>query len=123
MNHPFARLIGLEISDARNGRSECFLVTDPTRHYNPHGVVHGAVLYAMADTGMGAALYTLLRPHQTCATIEIKFNYFRSVREGTVVCKTEIIHVGRSLANLESRLYLNDELIATANGSYAIRER
>ena len=36
---------------------------------NPHNVVHGAVLYAMADTGMGAALYPTLSADKVCATI------------------------------------------------------
>lgn len=36
---------------------------------NPRNVVHGAVLYAMADTGMGAALYPTLSADKVCATI------------------------------------------------------
>lgn len=59
MNHPFAELIDLRIADERAGFSRLEL-TVTTDHLNPHRVVHGAVVYAMADTGMGAALYPTL---------------------------------------------------------------
>ncbi|MFW6093158.1 MAG: PaaI family thioesterase [Pseudomonadota bacterium] len=121
MEHPFASLIGLEVDDAEEGASVCSLVIDPASHHNPHGVTHGAVLYALADTGMGAAVYTRLGAGQTCATVEIKFNYFRSVRQGKVRCETAIVNLGRTIASLESRLYADGELVASANGSYAIR--
>ena len=55
MDHPFADLIGLTL-DQQGGGSSTFSLSVDDRHLNPHGVVHGAVLYAMADTGMGAAL-------------------------------------------------------------------
>lgn len=50
----------------------------------------------------------------------MKVNYFRSVREGELVCETTLVHRGRSLANLESRVYADGRLIASANGNYAI---
>jgi acyl-CoA thioesterase len=59
MDHPFADLIGLTLDQQGDGSSTFSLPIDD-RHLNPHGVVHGAVLYAMADTGMGAALYSTL---------------------------------------------------------------
>ncbi|WP_372879348.1 PaaI family thioesterase [Spongiibacter marinus] len=62
MEHPFAEHIGLQVLEQRDGYSECELTLDPARHMNPHQVVHGAVLYALADTGMGAAVYPGLAP-------------------------------------------------------------
>lgn len=117
--HPFADLIGLRTDGRGTGASEMSLEVSPD-HMNPHGVVHGAVLYALADTGMGAALYPSLAPGETCATIEIKISYFRPVRAGRVVCRTETLNRGRTIANLESRLYVDGRLVAQANGNYAI---
>ena len=72
--HPFAELIGFQFTKASKGYSQCALnVTE--RLFNPHGVLHGGVLYAMADTGMGGALYPLLDKSELCATIEVKINY------------------------------------------------
>ena len=119
--HPYADLIGLAIDELENGRSTCSLEATE-RLYNPQRVVHGAVLYALADTGMGAALYPSLAPGEICATVEIKINYFRPVRTGTIRCLTEMVHRGKRVANLESSLYVEDHLVAKANGSYSIFE-
>jgi acyl-CoA thioesterase len=119
MEHPFAELIALRTEEQAEGRSRLSLVVAPA-HLNPHQVVHGAVLYAMADTGMGAALYPSLGEGEICATIEVKINYFKPVSSGTLTCNTQVIHRGRRVANLESRLYVGEALVATANGNYAI---
>ena len=68
----------------------------------------------------GDALYTLLEKGESCATIEIKINYFKPVHGGVVDCVTQLINRGRSVANLESRLLVGDTLVALANGNYAI---
>jgi acyl-CoA thioesterase len=118
-DHPFADLIGLRTDSREAGTSEMSLAVSPS-HLNPHGVVHGAVLYALADTGMGAALYPSLAAGEICATIEIKISYFRPVLAGRVLCRTEVLNRGRTIANLESRLYVEGRLVAQANGNYAI---
>ena len=118
-HHPFADLIALRTDEQGAGHSRLSLVV-ASEHLNPHRVVHGAVLYALADTGMGAALYPTLAEGEICATIEIKINYFKPVAAGTLVCKTELLNRGRSIANLESRLYAGDTLVAQANGNYAV---
>ena len=119
MDHPFAELIDLRTEEQRDGHSRLSLVVAPT-HLNPHRVVHGAVLYALADTGMGSALYPSLAEGEICATIEIKINYFKPVTTGTLNCITQVVNRGRTVANLESRLFVGDTLVAQANGNYAI---
>jgi acyl-CoA thioesterase len=122
MEHPYANLIGLHIEKQHQGQSTCSLVASE-KLYNPHRVVHGGVLYALADTGMGAALYTQLVEGESCATIEIKINYFRPVTEGTITCTTTTLHKGKRIANLESSIYCQDKLIAKANGTFSIFPR
>lgn len=119
LRHPYADLIGLQMTEQRAGFSRCVLSAE-NKHLNPHKVVHGAILYAMADTGMGAALYPTLAPGEICATIQITMNYFRPVHTGLISCTTEVVNRGRTLANLESRLFVDDLLVASANGNYAI---
>lgn len=118
VNH-FAELLALKIDEQRAGYSRLSLVV-ARQHLNPHGVAHGAVLYALADTGMGTALYPTLADGQICATIEIKISYFKPVFGGQLVCTTELLNRGKTVANLESRVYLDDQLVAVANGNYAI---
>ncbi len=119
MFHPYADLIGLKIEKLENGYSECSIESDE-KLFNPHHVIHGAVLYSLADTGMGAALYPGLKKGEICATIEIKINYYRPVTSGTITCITEVINRGRSVANMESKIYCANILVAKANGNYSI---
>lgn len=119
MSHPYAERLGLVVAESGPGRSTCVLAVRAD-HLNPHGVVHGAVLYALADTGMGAALYPTLAAGERCATIQLTMSYFRPVAEGTLRCTTELVHRGRTLAHLESRVYAGEALVASASGNYAI---
>lgn len=121
LDQPFTSLIGLELDETGDGRSECSLLIDSRRHHNSLGVTHGAIMYALADTGMGIALYTTLEPGQFCMTLEIKFNYYRPAVQDRLHCTSRILNRGGSVANLESRLYVSDELTASANGHFAIR--
>jgi acyl-CoA thioesterase len=118
--HPFAETIGLRIDERSPGRSICSIVVAPGIHHNPHQVAHGAVLYALADTGMGSALYPTLEEGESCVTIEIKITYFRPAPAGIIRCETVLVNRGRTIANLDSRLYLDDRLLAQANGNFAI---
>jgi len=117
--HPFAEHIALAMTEQHAGHSRCTLQVAP-HHLNPHGVVHGAVLFALADTGMGAALVPTLAKGESCATIEVKINYFRPVRHGLLSCETTLVNRGKSVANLESRVMLDGKVVASANGHYAI---
>ncbi|MEZ5595014.1 MAG: PaaI family thioesterase [Pseudomonadales bacterium] len=119
MKHPFAELIAMQVDERETGYSRLSLVVTED-HMNPHNVVHGAVIYALADTGMGAALAPSLAEGEICATIEIKINYFKPVTRGQLVCTTEMINRGRTVANLQSRILVGDSLVAMANGNYAI---
>jgi len=117
--HPYADLIGLAFDPSEPGVSRCCVRIRPEL-LNPHGVVHGAVAYALADTGMGAALYSLLEKGESCATIEIKIVYLSSAREGELICDTKVIRKGSRVAVLESEIFESDRLVAKALGTYSI---
>ena len=119
MKHPFVELIGLQIDSMENGASHCTLPVEE-KIMNPQGVVHGAAIYALADTGMGAALAPGLGEGEICATIEIKMNYYRPVSGGIMTCETEVINRGKSVTNMESSIYSEGKLVARANGNYSI---
>jgi acyl-CoA thioesterase len=121
--HPFADLLGFEVVERGGGR--CRLVLEiRDKHKNPHGLVHGAVLYALADTGMGGALTSVLAENEYCSTIEIKINYLRPWRGGLLRCETQLIGRGRSTAVLQSDLFDGaDRHLAMATGTFAILSR
>ncbi len=119
IKHPFGKLIGLFFESIGAGESLCKLkVTDAL--FNPHDVVHGGVIYSLADTGMGGALYPLLESNESCATIEIKISYFKPVRDGILECRTTVINKGKTVASLESTISNNGNIVSKASGSYSI---
>jgi acyl-CoA thioesterase len=117
--HPFAKLIDLRYLEQGPGLSRC-KITIGEKHLNPNRVVHGAVIFALADVGMGAAVQATLAAGEICATVEIKINYFKPVRNGDLICTTTLVNRGKTLANLDSSIHCGDLLVAKANGTYAI---
>ena len=117
--HPFGDLIGLKFTKLEKGYSQCTLeVVD--KLLNPHKVVHGGVMYSMADTGMGAAAYTNLGKNELCATIEIKINYFKAVKAGMLTCNTKVIHQGKKIVTMDSEIINDEQIVAKALGTYSI---
>lgn len=117
--NPFGALVGLAFASCEKGFSR-FVLEVRDALMNPHRVLHGGAFYAMADTGMGHALYTLLGEGEMCATVEVKINYFGPVRSGTLTCDTRVVHKGRKLATLESEVRNGEWLVAKALGTYYI---
>jgi acyl-CoA thioesterase len=78
---PLAELLGIRRTSMTGGRAR-FEVTVRPEHMNPHGVVHGAVVYALLDYAMGGALVSVLQPGERCTTLELKINYLTPVSGG-----------------------------------------
>ena len=117
--HPFGELIGLRFTGYEKGSSQCVLEVNE-KLLNPHKVLHGGVMYSMADTGMGAALYPYLEEDELCATIEIKIVYFSSATSGTLTCDTKVIQRRKMFAALESEIHNDQGLVAKAMGTFSI---
>lgn len=117
--NPFGELIGLNFISVENGNSECMIEINE-QLMNPQQVVHGAVIYAIADTGMGAAIYSQIEDNELCATIEIKIEYFKAAKEGVLKGITKVVHKGKNIAFLESEIVNNDQVIAKACGTFSI---
>lgn len=122
MTERFIEHVGMRFQGASQGSSTCGLATQ-TFHLNGNGVIHGGVLFTLADTGMGYALLSTMTPEEMCATIEIKINYFKPVHGGELVCTSSTIHRGKSTANLDASIHVDGVLVAKANGTFAIFAR
>lgn len=117
---PFALLLGINQDHAAQGRGRCTLALRPEL-LNSQGMAHGGLTFALSDTCMGAALHSVLAEHERIVTVETKINYFRPGRGTALRCESEVVHRSRSLANVESRVFADKALVATANGTFAIR--
>ena len=117
--NPFGDYIGLKFTQTGKGHSRCTLEINQNL-LNPHRDIHGAALFMMADSGMGAALFTSIGSDELCSTIETKIVYFRAVAAGTLVCDTRVIHKSKRIAALESEIKHDGQLIAKALGTWSI---
>jgi uncharacterized protein (TIGR00369 family) len=68
------------------------------RHKQIHGVVHGGVIAAMADTAGGLATYMACPRGTRVATVEMKINYLEAVSEGTVRAEARVVRLGAHIA-------------------------
>jgi acyl-CoA thioesterase len=105
------------------GRASAALEIDD-RHRNPNGVVHGAVLFALLDTAMGAATMSVVDEGSICATIEIHTRYLEPVTAGRISAEVEVVKAGRRIVHLDG-LVTDDRgrKVAKASGSFAVIPR
>lgn len=110
---PIGVLLGFELEHAEEGRV-VFGIQPAEHHYNPNGVVHGGVAAALLDTVTGCAVMTRLPRGVTCATLELKVNYIRSLTASSprLACVGTVLHLGRRSALAEGRLELPDGRLA-----------
>lgn len=95
-----------------------FQGTPDTRHYNPLGTVHGGYAATLLDSCMGCAIHTRLDRGQGYTTLDLRVSYLRALRHDTGPVRAEgtVVHVGRSTATAEGRLYDADgRLYATGS--------
>jgi 1,4-dihydroxy-2-naphthoyl-CoA hydrolase len=109
---PFASLLGVELLEAGPELVRGRLAWAPER-CTAGGLMHGGALMALADTCGGACAFLNLPEGATgTSTIESKTNFIRAVRNGAVTATTRPLHVGRTLAVVETELVLDDGKLA-----------
>ena len=67
------------------------------RHLQVHGVVHGGILAALADTAGGLSIYFHLPHGSRVATVEMKINYLETVARGEVLARAQVLRLGKNL--------------------------
>jgi 1,4-dihydroxy-2-naphthoyl-CoA hydrolase len=89
-------LVGVEVEEFADGVVRARL---PLReqHMAPNGYLHAAAVIALADTACGyGCLLSLPEGGVGFTTIELKTNFLRTVREGTITCEATLVHGGRT---------------------------
>jgi uncharacterized protein (TIGR00369 family) len=92
-----AQQFGFVLAKAEPGRVVLRMRVDE-RHMQVHGVVHGGVLAALADTAGGLATYMACPRGARVATVEMKINYLESVEGGSVTADARVIRLGKHIA-------------------------
>lgn len=92
-----AKQFGFVLTKAETGHVIIEMPVDE-RHKQTHGVVHGGVLAALADTAGGLATYMACPPGKRVATIEMKINYLEAVASGRVNAEARVVRLGAHIA-------------------------
>jgi len=93
---PVAELLGIRLVSVGDGEVVFELEVRP-EHANPMGTIQGGVICALADAAMGLAYATRLEDAESFTTLELKTNYLRQVRDGTLVATGRVVHAGRTV--------------------------
>lgn len=116
---PFRELVGVTLTKVEDGYSHCVLGVDK-KLLNPAGIVHGGAIYTLADSGMGAALYSSLDEGELFLTVEASIFYLKAVPSGTLTCESKVVHKGRRTAVTEAEIRNEGQLVAKAMGTFSI---
>jgi len=117
---PFSLATGIHHEVNGEGRVTSRAQLGPA-HKNALGAVHGALLYAMADTGMGLALATLLPEDVRCATLAAHIQYFEPPSGDVLVATSTIVHRGAKVATARCEIaHGSGSLCAVATASFYI---
>ena len=99
-----SELLGFDVESVHDGRAIFRLAVRP-RHKQIHGVVHGGILAALADTTAAIAAYTVVPRGVELATLELKINYLEPVPGGTVKADARVLRAGRNFIVTECEIF------------------
>jgi len=115
----FVKLLGLSIEKLENGSCQSKLQIRE-EFLNKRKIVHGGIIYSMADISMGVAVYSTLNKGEETATIEIKINYLKPANNKVLVCDARVIQGGKQIAVIEAEIKSDNIMIAKAIGTFSI---
>ena len=108
-----SELLGFDVESVHDGRAIFGMDVRP-RHKQIHGVVHGGILAALADTTAAIAAYTVVPKGTELATLELKINYLEPVPGGRIKADARVLRRGRNFVVTECEIY-------NASGSMAAK--
>ena len=115
-NQPYLQMLGLEVLDAGPGWTKERLPFKP-EFLQPY-VLHGGVIYSLADTLAAHALATLIYPQEWLATVEQKINFLRPVERDAIVGHGRVVHMGKRMVYSEAEIHNEaGELIAKSTAT------
>ncbi len=90
---PIGRLLGFVLKVIEPGHAVFEMEADE-RHHNPMGTLHGGVYCDLADAAMGYAYAATLGEGESFTTVELKINFLRAVRQGTLTADARVVKSG-----------------------------
>ena len=86
---PFEKLLGIEIIEAKDGRS---YLTMPFVYQlaQGQGMAHGGAIVTLADTAVAMAIKSLLPPGSRFGTISLNADFLGPVTQGVLTARAEV---------------------------------
>ena len=113
----FAPLLGLRWTAPEEVR-----LTIRAEHINTVGLLLGPVVFSLADYGMSTLVIAALKEGEMCATTNIAINFVASATGGEVVCTSQLERRTRRTASTRCDVRHDGRLLASAIGSFVIRD-
>lgn len=90
-------------------------------HFNPQGIVHGGIIAAVADTSIGLALRSMLRPGLTHRTAQLNVHFLAKGEGDRIVSRGRSLHLGERMGYGEAEvLDGEDRLLARATATFIV---
>jgi uncharacterized protein (TIGR00369 family) len=120
---PFARLVGLEVTEAEKTRVVARLTVREEICTSGH-ILHGGAVMAFADTLGAIGAFLNLPAGAGTTTLESKTNFIGAARVGeTITAETTPLHVGRRSSVWQTRITKADgRLVAVVTQTQMVLE-
>jgi len=111
-----------EIIDLSKGAATLALIAKE-QHLRPGGTISGPAMFALADLAAYVAILASLGPVMLAVTTSCAIDFMRKPAPGQLLCRMELLKLGRVLAVTEGRLFIEgqfDKPVARASLTYSI---
>ncbi len=93
------------------------------KHLRPGGTISGPSMFALADVCAYFCILSRLGPVALAVTTNCSIDFMRKPLPGRLLCRMELLKLGRALAVTEGRIYSEgaaDKPVARASLTYSI---
>ena len=97
------QLLGFSLEAVESGRA-VLRMDIRERHKQLHGVVHGGILAALADTTAAIAAYTMIPKGKELATVEMKINFLLPIADSHAIAEARVLRAGRNFVVAECEI-------------------
>jgi uncharacterized protein (TIGR00369 family) len=124
---PFVADLGIEVVSVAVGRIESRLAVT-RRHLQHDGLVHAAVLTAIADHTAGAAAFSVIEADQLALSVNLSINLLRPGTGEELRCQATILRAGRRVIVAEAEVFargsaLPEVMVTKATVTLAVLRR
>jgi len=119
-NNRFNDYVGIKFLEVSENGCTAILENREQLQNSMDGVIHGGVLFTLADAVMGFAAAPHVDGVQQSVSVECKINYLRPARGPVLKAVSSVVRRGKRIIVMEAKVMEeNGELVAVALGTYA----